>query len=1528
MKKLCFAALMIHLAFTPLTLAQSGKILFERWHGSPFGNLSSLEAVYAFIASKPADASEYLTSFATDEGVGDMYIGRISGWIVPPATGNYTFWVASDDSSRVWLSTDHTLENAQFLCGLEGWSSYLQWDRYPSQQSLPVPLSAGQAYWIEAIWQEGGGGDHLALAWQGPGRAREVITGAYLSDVNPIAWLARHPVPVSGLTHVNAKQVALQWQGGEDPPAPVDHYEVYLSNDALSLGQPSTWVATVHAGEPLQHAISRLAGGTRYTWRVDTLLSNGEQATGATWAFTTDVEPIEVCPSDDPNGCLVGPVVINEIHYDPDIKTDLAEFVELHNVTEALIDLSGWSFSRGLTYTFEAGASIGPRGFVVLAQNADAFQAKFGFAPDGQFVGKLRNEGEVVALRDAADDLIDEVDYQLGFPWPIVGEAPGYSIQLINPGMDNELGGTWRSAEPTPGGNNQVLNANAPPIMRQARHTPNEPMGGEPVQITVKVTDVDGVQAVLLAYQIVEPGDYFGVNDTRYATEWVDAPMTDDGTGGDVMPGDDVFTVTLPGEIQTHRQIVRYRITAIDELGLSISAPYVDDPQPNFAYFVYDGVPAWTGAIRPGVTPDVTYGIEVMRSLPTYHLISKKSDVETSNWLEKYRGSDYKWKGTLVYDGEVYDHINYRSRGGVWRYAMGKNMWKFDFLRGHYFQARDDRGKKYNQTWNKMNFSACIQQGSFGQRGEQGMIEALTFKMFNMAGVPAPKTHWLQFRVIDEAYEDGLFNDRHTGVTSEGTQYDGDLWGLYMAIEQMDGQFLDEHNLPDGNLYKMEARYGEKNNQGATAAPDNSDIRLFKDTFEANPSAAWWGANVALDQYYSHVAVQYACHHGDVTSKNNFMYLNPEPTTTQWGTNSLWWLLPWDADLTWTTYYGSMSDPFSRAGLLNHSGLKIQMKNRAREICDLLFNQDQMGQLIDEFAAMIDDPNGGPAMVHVDRAMWDTHWVMNTRSYLSHEPSHKAGQNKFYRAAESAGLARSFSGMCQLLKNYVTSRQSNMDQLHGDSAIPYTPQTHYVGTSNYAANDLVFAASDFVDPQGEGTFAALKWRLARVNSGSVIHSDPDSQEAGTLIAAEEYWRHFKGAFEPSPSGLWREIEFNDRPERTLWKEEVTPVGYGESFIETELADMRGHYSSVYFRKSFQVEDPAAWESLKLLVKYDDGFNAWINGTRVAWANVDQENEPFDATASTTRTENHEFEQFILSDLDYLQTGDNVLAIQVFNTSLSNSSDFFFDAKLVGVFTTDAPALPQTNPVPSQKHHYEIDTLWESEALTTLVDAAKIPASVVKSGGTYRVRCRMMDTSGRWSHWSDPSQFVVAEPVAIGIRRDLRITEVMYNPADPPAGSAYDSDDFEFIELKNTGDEAIEDLSSVSFTDGIVFSFADSFVTRLDPGEFVLVVRNIAAFETRYGTTLSDRIAGEYSGEDTTQKLSNSGEPVVLEDYWNGIIAEFEYNDKGDWPALADGDGYSLVPLTHALPGQPEGSLDDGNNWRASQFIHGSPGADE
>jgi hypothetical protein len=67
---------------------------------------------------------------------------------------------------------------------------------------------------------------------------------------------------------------------------------------------------------------------------------------------------------------------------------------------------------------------------------------------------------------------------------------------------------------------------------------------------------------------------------------------------------------------------------------------------------------------------------------------------------------------------------------------------------------------------------------------------------------------------------------------------------------------------------------------------------------------------------------------------------------------------------------------------------------------------------------------------------------------------------------------------------------------------------------------------------------------------------------------------------------------------------------------------------------------------------------------------------------------------------------------------------------------------------------------------------------------------------------------------------------------------------------------------------------------------------------------------------------------LLEDYWNGAIADFEYSDGRLWPLAADGAGHSLVPLAAAIPNQAGGSYNYPAFWRASAFRNGTPGADD
>jgi len=171
------------------------------------------------------------------------------------------------------------------------------------------------------------------------------------------------------------------------------------------------------------------------------------------------------------------------------------------------------------------------------------------------------------------------------------------------------------------------------------------------------------------------------------------------------------------------------------------------------------------------------------------------------------------------------------------------------------------------------------------------------------------------------------------------------------------------------------------------------------------------------------------------------------------------------------------------------------------------------------------------------------------------------------------------------------------------------------------------------------------------------------------------------------------------------------------------------------------------------------------------------------------------------------------------------------------------------------------------------------------------------------------------------QRYLRLTELHYDPLPPTTAElavnpAFTASDFEFIELTNPTSPPVE-LQGLRFTNGVVFTFADSRL--LQSGEYVLVVRNNAAFEARYGTALP--VAGEYTG-----KLDNNGETVRIEDVADSTIVEFTYTDGRGWPVASQGAGHSMVPVASAVDAESSGSLDYCGNWRASAYAGGSPGA--
>jgi hypothetical protein len=1424
--------------------------------------------------------------------------------------------------------------------------------------------------------------------------SNEMLLGNYQAgpDVLNDAFLkARDPQPSDEAKGIAGANVTLRWKSEGEPLG----HRIRLGQDPQALAiLENNYTGT-------SYVLHDLDFNTTYYWRIDVLYST-KTIEGDIWSFRTMNKPAPCLPGDLDGNCTVdladlilfseawmenvvcsafdcpdfdrslfvdmddlailagnwqqssNPlIVINEIHYHPDENTEPVEFLELYNAGAQAIDLDGWYMDSGVRYTFQGTHIINPGEYVVICQDPDAFEAKFGMSAFGPFDGKLSNDGELLVLRNAAGKKIDEVDYKSRFPWPVAAHGEGASMELINPYLDNDLAGSWRSSgyrnsdrpelafgAPSPGAPNRTYTEAAPPQIRQVRHAPEQPLSSEAVRISAKITDPDGVQSVTLKYQLVAPGAYIpaylplsvsSLVANPYQDQplnpafedpanWLEMPMVDDGSGADETAGDHTYTALIPAQV--NRTLVRYRIEAVDNAGNAVRVPYADDPSLNFACYVYDGVPDYTASKDSVNSAGHVHSSDTLTSIPVYSLITRAEDMYMCNG---YNESDrffqdtfdfnyqeaarrYNWEGAFVYEGIVYDHVKYRLRGGNGRYNYGnggKRSMKFRFNRGHYFQARDIDGNKLPSKWKNLNTGKMFGNHAGYGRYPYGVNEIMNYRLFAQSGVPSPEAWWFHFRVVDGADE--------APATTDG-QYEGDFYGLHMAFENYDGAFLDRLGLPKGNLYKLsdKVNYGleQLRYQGPDAVVDASDYENIRWNLTHEASADFIRNHLDCDEWYRYHTVAEAIRHYDVFSgatcwhclKNMAWYFFPEYTNENNHLGKLWFI-PFDVDDTWGPFWNAGVD-HAKAAIYDqrYTGsleqftiqpeklpLRQEYRNYMRHFRDLHWQPEVINHMIDELVGVIAD------FVPADRDRWR---LDNTvpGNPLDNGPLEE-GIAIMKNFAWNAGSANGFSW---------PGASNNLDSLanaEDDAAnLPHTPAVSYIGSPGYPENDLRFETSDFSDPQGNHTFAAMQWRIAEYALKPL--EEPQPQTTLTLVGQNEFWNYFKGTQEPStPRDLWRQVGFNDED----WYIGQTSIGYSDDDDRTVLLDMQHNYSTLYLRKKFEVQNKDNIQTLKLHVYIDDGCIIWINGTEVARLYCSGGEKYYNSLTNEMHHEAEVYDEVILpAPYDYLVNGDNVIAVHGIQETLG-SSDFSVDVSVTADLYVPLPPKPAIS-----DNKYEINPLWESDELTTFDSQIVFPANGVKAGRTYRVRCRMKDTSGRWSHWSAPAEFVAGEALRSDLHNYLRITELMYNNGDA-----------EFIELKNTGPKTL-DLSNVAITSGIQFAFAGSHIESLAPGAFVLIIKSQADFEAQYGTGLNSLIAGQFA----SGSLSNSGETLKLEDTWDGTLIEFTYSDARGWPLAADGAGHSLVPLDAAIEEQPQGTLDYGGNWRASTYLGGSPGMDD
>ncbi len=304
-------------------------------------------------------------------------------------------------------------------------------------------------------------------------------------------------------------------------------------------------------------------------------------------------------------------VVISEVMYHPSVVTaaektagftspDQFEWFELHNPSAAAVDVSGWAVSKGVTFTFPAGASIPAGGYLVVAAYADAFQFRHPAVANlvGGWTGNLSNTSETIAVSDALGREMDSASYadegsfatrvaitdslgETGWEWSSPSDGFGRSLEVRNLMVSNKKGHNWAASlvdGGTPGAANGNSSSDLAPLLSDLSHSPAMPRTGQAVTVTVRAEDEADAPPVLSLHwraATATPGAFATV------------AMRDDGVAPDTAAADGVFTGTIPAQ-STDKTVIEFRVEAADAGGLIRSYPGTPDGTGSLALLQFD----------------------------------------------------------------------------------------------------------------------------------------------------------------------------------------------------------------------------------------------------------------------------------------------------------------------------------------------------------------------------------------------------------------------------------------------------------------------------------------------------------------------------------------------------------------------------------------------------------------------------------------------------------------------------------------------------------------------------------------------------------------------------------------------------------------------------------------------------------------------------------------------------------------------------------------------------------------------------
>ena len=260
------------------------------------------------IAGIPLDntpnSEDALSLFQEPVNYANNFGSRVRGYLTAPASGDYIFWISGDDDCELWLSIDEAPSTKVKLAYFNTWTGPLQWDKFSTQKSIPVSLTAGERYYIEVLHFDGSSSDHMAVGWAKPGESTtapsEIIPGSVLSMyITPTA-----PSALAATT-ISSTQIDLSWADNSD------NETGFLIERALA-GQIFTQIDIVGPGIT-SYASTGLDPNTQYQFRILAMNYPGNSA------YSSTVTAITGQPGDQ-GGPELSPQLLSFAIYSQDLS--------------------------------------------------------------------------------------------------------------------------------------------------------------------------------------------------------------------------------------------------------------------------------------------------------------------------------------------------------------------------------------------------------------------------------------------------------------------------------------------------------------------------------------------------------------------------------------------------------------------------------------------------------------------------------------------------------------------------------------------------------------------------------------------------------------------------------------------------------------------------------------------------------------------------------------------------------------------------------------------------------------------------------------------------------------------------------------------------------------------------------------------------------------------------------------------------------------------------------------------------------